>query len=348
MYKNVGLMQLGEGYWLKTSTPSTLFLGNEVTSNTLSGLSGIGQAPAYGWNMVGGISHAVPIASIVQTPANCMKAIFGWDPASGYIIPTSVMPGIGYWVRTVPDATLGLSGTTVRSGGVTAYEKAAAGITAAGVVTVLTGDSGGQILTLADRKLSPEETDILGLPSVPPGMLFDARSDNGTLFLAPGENTVLLQNDGEVKIAVTPHDGVLRDIHLLDENGAVLYSFRTDQPSVITVDVSGSRTVLLRYGIVEQSALHFALDQNYPNPIRAGTNTAIRYSIDADGPVRLEVYDLLGRRVSTLVDDVRRPGRYAAAWNGMDENGSMLPSGLYMYRLEAAGKSQTRRCTIVR
>ncbi|PLX23363.1 MAG: hypothetical protein C0600_14865 [Ignavibacteria bacterium] len=347
-YANVALMRFGEGYWLKTATRRTLFLGNEVKSNRLTGLSGIGNPPAYGWNMVGGISHSVSVASITQNPANCMKSIFGWDPASGYIIPTSVDPSIGYWVRTEPGAALTLAVTTVQSGGKTAYEKTAAAITTAGMLRVLPGTGSGQMLLLADRQLLSEEKDDLMLPMTPPGSLFDARVDNSTLFLSPGTNTLKLQHDGVLQLSFTPQEGALTEVLLTDVSGAVLHRFRTDQSSVFALNVKGSRTVLMRYDIVKPAELTFALEQNYPNPLRAGSTTAIRYTVNTDKPVRLEVYDLLGRRVTTLVNAARRPGRYSAMWDGRDDNGSLLPSGLYMYRLEADGNTLTRRCTIVR
>lgn len=347
-YVNVTEMKFGEGYWLKTSTRRTLFLGNEVKSNTLSGLYGIGSPPAYGWNMIGGITHAVPVASIVQNPVNCMKAIFGWDPASGYIIPTSVDPSDGYWVRLEPGASLTLSATTVQSGGKTAYQKAADGITTVGMLKVIPGKSGGQVLMLADRPLQSEESDLLALPITPPGTLFDARAGNGTLFLAPGDNSVLLQHDGVLQLELTPHEGALTEVLLTDVSGAVLHRFRTDQPSVYALQVDASRTVLLRYNTVARTELAFSLEQNYPNPLRAGSATAIRYTVNTEKPVRLEVYDLLGRRVATLVDAVRRPGSYSTMWDGRDDGGELLPSGLYMYRLEAGGNTLTRRCTIVR
>ena len=72
------------------------------------------------------------------------------------------------------------------------------------------------------------------------------------------------------------------------------------------------------------------LDQNYPNPFNP--MTVIRYSIPSDGRVRLAVYDMLARRVTTLVDEVQTAGAYLATFDG-----SMLPSGLYTYVLEANG-----------
>ena len=347
-YEGVTEMDFGVGYWLKTATPSTLFVGNEVTNNTLNNLSGLGEPYGYGWNMIGSISHPVAVSAIGQNPAGCMHSIFGWDPASGYIVPSSVDPGEGYWVRLEPNASLSFAGSSARVGGTTAYEKAMAGVTTAATLSVMHGSRGGQILRLASRPLESGETDILSLPQPPPGGLFDVRSGDGTLFFSPGDNTLRIQHDGSVRLALKPRSDLLRSVQLLDESGALLYEFRTGQASVFEVDVSGTRSFLLRYEVAEQSTPRFALEQNYPNPVRSGEQTVLHYSIDREGPVLLQVFDLLGRRVGSIVDGTRRPGSYTATWRTTGERGAALPSGLYMIRLEAGGKIQTRRCTIVR
>ena len=77
-----------------------------------------------------------------------------------------------------------------------------------------------------------------------------------------------------------------------------------------------------------------ALASNYPNPFTH--TTTIEYALPASGPVRLSVYDALGREVATLVDGVRQAGAHVAVFDG-----TSLPSGVYLYRLEAAGQANT-------
>jgi hypothetical protein len=75
------------------------------------------------------------------------------------------------------------------------------------------------------------------------------------------------------------------------------------------------------------------LEQNYPNPFNP--LTTIAYELDRGSAVRLEIFDVRGRKVRTLVDDVREPGRYEAHWDGMDSAGNVVGSGIYIYRIEA-------------
>ncbi len=92
----------------------------------------------------------------------------------------------------------------------------------------------------------------------------------------------------------------------------------------------------------------FMLHQNYPNPFNP--TTTIEYAVAqargqgaGTGRVRLVVYDLLGREVATLVDEVQPAGNYAVTF---DAGG--LASGTYVYRLSAAGRSMTKRMVVVR
>lgn len=88
------------------------------------------------------------------------------------------------------------------------------------------------------------------------------------------------------------------------------------------------------------------LSQNYPNPFRL--NTAIEFTAPKDGKVTLEVYDLSGRLVRTLIDDHRLRGTFAVHWDGRDETGRRVASGVYFCRLRTDRLSQSRRMVLLR
>jgi len=85
----------------------------------------------------------------------------------------------------------------------------------------------------------------------------------------------------------------------------------------------------------------FELGQNYPNPFNPSTN--INYSLNKASLVSLEVYNLLGQRVSTLVNEYQNTGNYAVKFDGAN-----LESGTYIYRLNVDGESQTRRMSLIK
>jgi len=86
----------------------------------------------------------------------------------------------------------------------------------------------------------------------------------------------------------------------------------------------------------------------FPNPLRGAAGT-IRFDLSRHADVRLEIFDLHGRRVAALAEGAFAPGRYAFQWNGRDAAGDALGSGLYFVRLSGAGlDTRMRRLAIVR
>lgn len=84
----------------------------------------------------------------------------------------------------------------------------------------------------------------------------------------------------------------------------------------------------------------FRLDPAYPNPF--ATAVTLPFSVDAPGPVRLDVYDLRGRRVAVLLDRSLAPGPHTVAWDGRRADGRRAAAGAYVYRLRVGGRQAVR------
>lgn len=85
---------------------------------------------------------------------------------------------------------------------------------------------------------------------------------------------------------------------------------------------------------------------NYPNPFNP--TTAIPYTIARKTRARLEVSDVLGRLVRTLLDEPKEPGTYTCIWNGMDNSGKGVSSGLYFVHLTTDGHTETRKALLLK
>lgn len=85
----------------------------------------------------------------------------------------------------------------------------------------------------------------------------------------------------------------------------------------------------------------FGLDPSVPNPFEP--QTTVSYTVPSLGLVQLMVYDIAGRPVSTLVKTVQPGGSHSTTWNGCDDEGNPVPSGVYFYRLVSAGQVETRK-----
>ena len=92
--------------------------------------------------------------------------------------------------------------------------------------------------------------------------------------------------------------------------------------------------------------LRTELLSNYPNPFNP--STMISFDIKNDGPVRLEVFNLKGQKVTTLVDEDKTSGRYQVAWNGTDTQGRDVGTGIYFYRLTTNDTSSTRKMLLMK
>ncbi len=90
----------------------------------------------------------------------------------------------------------------------------------------------------------------------------------------------------------------------------------------------------------------FALEQNYPNPFNP--ETQISFRLNKSGHVKLAVYNMLGQKVKTLLDKEKQAGRYRVTWDGTDENGEKLSSGIYYYRLEMGESHATRKMLLLK
>jgi hypothetical protein len=92
----------------------------------------------------------------------------------------------------------------------------------------------------------------------------------------------------------------------------------------------------------------FYLSANYPNPFNPVTR--IKYTVGSKNakPVTLRIYNVLGQLVRTLVDEPKEPGTYEVIWDGKDESGDQVASGVYFYKLEAEDFSQTKKMVLIR
>lgn len=90
----------------------------------------------------------------------------------------------------------------------------------------------------------------------------------------------------------------------------------------------------------------YYLSSNYPNPFNP--NTSLAFGLPTAGQVRLSIYNVLGQQVRTLVDEQMVAGHHEVTWNGRDDAGRAVSSGVYFYRLESNQFNQTRKMMLVK
>jgi len=98
--------------------------------------------------------------------------------------------------------------------------------------------------------------------------------------------------------------------------------------------------------VAEALPTEFALKQNFPNPFNPVTSIA--FEMPAAQDVRLNVYNMLGQKVRTLVNDHRTAGRYTVLWDGRDDSGRMVGSGVYFYQIQAGSFTKTAKMVFLK
>ncbi len=146
-----------------------------------------------------------------------------------------------------------------------------------------------------------------------------------------------------VEIPLDP-DEVGQAIEAIAFIGTLQGTFFLDDVRLLTrAPEAATAVVESRHGGVPHD---FGLDQNYPNPFNAGT--VIRFALPTASAVELELFNLSGQQVATLVQGQRPAGAYTVRWDGRDEGGRELASGLYLYRLRAGAQVETRKLLLLR
>lgn len=134
---------------------------------------------------------------------------------------------------------------------------------------------------------------------------------------------------------------------VVDKNGSVYVAGYSTPPSgwvftTIKLGVSPSAAD----DIPESVPSNWALKQNYPNPFNPVT--AIDYYLARRSHVIIEIYNVLGQRIRVLADETESAGSHHVEWNGSDDMGKQVASGIYFYQLSFAGGRQTRKMVLLK
>ena len=92
--------------------------------------------------------------------------------------------------------------------------------------------------------------------------------------------------------------------------------------------------------------IEYKLKQNYPNPFNAGT--VILYQLGKRTLVELSIFDILGRKIRVLINEIQTTGFHSIRWDGLNESKTQVASGVYFYQLKAGDFVDTKKLLLVR
>ena len=154
-------------------------------------------------------------------------------------------------------------------------------------------------------------------------------------------NNVLLEKDDAnfsytfPSISDVDNDGVLEAVFSkYDYPALAVYSLESYNTGV-TTSISG-----------EAPFMRFELEQNYPNPFNP--STTIEYELNSSNNVRLQIFDIKGELIKTLVNDFQDAGNYKVIWNGTNSRGEKLTSGVYFYSIKTKDNISTKKMILLK
>ncbi len=168
----------------------------------------------------------------------------------------------------------------------------------------------------------------------------------------------------QVQMKIDWGDGTISDYVELNANASTFefsHAYATEgyfdirvmakNESAVETDWSDPHTIIVGEPVVsveteDNIIREFSLEQNYPNPFNPATT--ISYALPKSVQVRISIYNMLGQQIKVLEDKIHQEGLHKVQWNGKDENGNLMTSGVYMCHIQAGTCTQTIKLMLIR
>ncbi len=332
VYRGVDFIQNGVGYWAKYNGSDAVgFPGTGILHDTFN--------LTEGWNLIGSISKDVPVSSIVQIPpGNLLTPYFSYS-STGYSPSGTIVPGRAYWVRASAAGQLVLDA----SGSLGKHSSAAPAqpeLKDFHRLIIRDGAKHEQVLYFGQENLLHSPIDAFSLPPSPPEGAFDVRfsSDRMLNTYSPdraraGENLfgISLRN---ISFPLTVRLELAGDEHRIvsiiengGSSGKIAHSLANHQELILRD--SRVSTLSLKVGDLRTIPAQYSLGQNYPNPFNP--TTSISFELKENALVTLQVYNVLGQEVATLLNRAAMDG----GEQSVEFDASSFVSGVYYYKIIA-------------
>ncbi len=280
--------------------------------------------------MIGGITKTVAVSDI-NDPEGIVNTIYKYGSGT-YQSASEIDPAEGYWIHAEQKGNIELSA------GETSKSRPSQITQAVNQLTFSSGNA-SQKFFVAKQQLDQSERKHFLMPPQPPQTVLDVRtSDDYRLAEGQSSELELTTNSYPVKVLVSQDVASTFVLKGITGTDTVYYHLAAEQEAKIR---RPHQKLLLQKGSAGELITEHNLLPNYPNPFNPSTR--IRYQVASQADVLVEVYDVIGRKVQTLVDRQQLRGSYAVQFDG-----SNLSSGLYFIHLKAGNTAKTQKMTLVK
>ena len=335
-YSGIIITSPGEGYWMKNTGDNVYNTGDEWPEEGIEIVAHNPIAVMEGWNMFGGYENAADVAALTTTPEDqILLPIYKYIPGMGYQTASTLEPGYGYWVKVSSDCQINIPNMMVKNiDKVVNNFKDDLHDAKAGWGRIILTDAAEHNYTLyaVNEKVDLTQYE---LPPLPPSGLFDFRFSSGRIAENVNSAIQYIEMRGvtyPVKIKVEN-----LNIRLQDITGKEINAYVHSGNEIIINDAAINKLMVSG----DSNPGGYVLEQNYPNPFNPLTK--ITFMLAESGMTKLIVYNSLGQKVETLVEEELPAGSHQAVFDA-----SNLSSGVYFYRLESGKYSEVKKMMILK
>jgi hypothetical protein len=334
--------------------------------------------------MVGTVYDTVAVADIQQIPSSSIVSIFGFD--GGYYIADYLIPGHAYWFDMSQSCEITIAMGAESGPMPPADDRTGPGDIAAKIdagdqtvsnwrLPIIMESGDGSPLTAKTLLIGCDENATGGIdpslgersvPPWPPSNVFETRLYLDEIIGSYCDVRKAGSGEKHFKIAWQPGetgypltiswdpDLIPQELTLtLQDNTNGTFIQPVDMKTVSSVTVCEEQSFITGLIIEARSeesgpppVTEYALMQNVPNPFNP--STTIRFDLVEQVHVKLHIFDVSGRRVKTLLDRIVPGGRRSVVWNGRNDQGELVSSGVYFYRIDTGGWTKTRKLVFVK
>lgn len=346
-YQSDSTLVANRGYWIRSDEQETLESRGEGVESAVLSLR-------EGWNLIGSLVDRVEVSSIAD-PSEILTDTPVYVFNGGYETTESILPGEGHWIYADEAGDIEMDIHDEAAEGADDRLLAAEADIEEGVEEEdesgekgpaeirISAEQGEQSFFVSDAKLEKEDKQKYLMPPMAPDPVLDVRNSDG--YRVMDQESVELNINAQaypLRIELHGEDppgtafqlvarrDQTQDLFNLHEDGEILIHEEYDSYKLQKVDADE----------VAEEVDETKIEPNYPNPFNASTH--IDYQLAEQTRVRIEVYNALGQRVATLVDEEKSNGRYSVEFNP-----GGLAAGVYVLRFQTSHNEDVQKMTII-
>ncbi|TVQ67478.1 MAG: T9SS C-terminal target domain-containing protein [Balneolaceae bacterium] len=335
VYTRVNRFTPGRGFWVRHNS-------QEIFRVAGSGYTSAEIEIKSGWNLLGGLADSFSPGDILD-PGNILSGapVYEYNGSTYNPVTSSIGSGNGFWIHADQSGTISYQIGGSQTGKVPA--KPFVSSTIEGLHRLEFNSNGViQNIWISEDELERDELVNYLMPPMAPNTILDIRT----------ADQYSITDQTSVKINLTAkHYPVTVNFfhgrHTQNEDSYRLTGFKDNEEIHLKLDGNQSvipyqmDSLVLEKVRADDFISTFKLYSNYPNPFNPVTN--IRYELPQQSPVRIEVFDISGRRIALLLETTQQAGIYTIQFDG-----SGISSGLYYLRFQASGYSAIQPITLIK